>query len=108
MAHILTLTSTKRDEPPARVEFHLLNAGEFFAGFGGSRHGLVVRKTASLVTRWISPASMKDTEWNIGDPRPWKWLDELVNLHAYKMTAQQSCEPQTVDLDSITNSNEGT
>lgn len=102
MAHILTFTSpppTAPDDPPARVEVHVLNAGEFFEGFGGSRHGLVVRETASLITRWISPFDFKDTEWDIHDPRPWKWFDELVNLHRYKMTATQPCEPQSVDDD---------
>lgn len=102
MAHILTFTaptSLDPDLPPARCEVHLLNVGECFERFGGSSASLVVRKTASLITRWVSPFDWKDTEWDIHDPRPWKWFDELVNLHGYKMTATQPCEPQSVDDD---------
>ena len=96
MAHILTLTSpppTSPGDSPTRLEVHILNAGEFFPGFGGSSHGLIARKTASLITRQVSVMT-SDTEWNVHDRQAWKWIANLVNIHGYTIEAVQ---PQTID-----------
>jgi len=94
MAHILTLTSPPLPpHRPTRIEVHILNAGEFFAGFGGSSRGLVVRGTASLITREISVMT-SDTEWHVHDRKVWKWIADLVNTHGWTMEAMQ---PPTID-----------
>ena len=93
MAHILTLISPTGK---TRLEVSLLNPGECFPRFGGSSQGLVAHKTGSLITRWVDEASgYKDTEYDIHDPRPWKWVDELINWHGFKVNAAQSVEDQS-------------
>jgi hypothetical protein len=66
-------------------ELYLLNAGESFRGFGGSRSGLLVTKTASLIIRHRNKSGMQaDTEYDIADKAVWTtvagWFnsDEIV------------------------------
>lgn len=93
MAHILTLTSP---DGKSRLELSLINPGECFQGFGGSSQGLVAHLTGSLITRWVSADSgFNDTEYHIHDPRPWKWVDELINWHGFKVQAAQHAEDQS-------------
>jgi hypothetical protein len=61
-----------------RTEVYLLNPGECFPRFGGSRHGLIVRKTASLIIRSNSGYDMKDTEYDLADPGAWNHLRKLL------------------------------
>ena len=108
MAHIFTLTSpppTSPDDSPTRIEVHILNAGEFFPGFGGSSRGLVARGTASLVTRSVSVMT-SDTEWHVHDRKAWKWIADLVSIHGYTMKADllnihghtiKAVQPPTID-----------
>lgn len=57
-----------QDKPgTTRVELYLLNPGDHFPEFGGSRHSLVVKKTASLVVRERSPWSTRDTEYDTAE-----------------------------------------
>jgi hypothetical protein len=75
---VLTITLPGQVE----TEIHLLNPGENFPGFGGSRHGLTVRKTASLITRTrhTGPDGFTDDiELDIHEPGVWKWLARLIN-----------------------------
>lgn len=61
------------------VEVHLLNPGAFFPGFGGSRHGLVVGKTASLVLRQQGRAGIThDDERDITDPAFWRMIAAML------------------------------
>lgn len=63
------------------VEVYLLNPGDYFEGFGGSRHGLVVRKTASLIIRTKHQAwGFRDVEYNVNDKEAWKAVAEGINL----------------------------
>lgn len=64
----------------AHVEVYILNPGDYFEGFGGSRHGLVVRKTASLIIRtkhqdW----GFRDVEYNVNDKEAWKAIAKGIN-----------------------------
>lgn len=61
------------------VEIHMLNPGQLFDKFGGSRSGLVVGKTASLITRRISAMGIVDRELDIYDADIWEWLARLIN-----------------------------
>jgi hypothetical protein len=74
MTHVLTLKTGK-----TTVEVHLLNPGEVFPNFGGSRHGLLVRKTASMVVRTRSPFDCRDVEYDIHDHGVWTWIADIVN-----------------------------
>lgn len=71
-------------------EIHMLNVGDVFEGFGGSRHPLEAgrdfhtgtkhrKPTASLVVRRISPMITEDKEHDINDPAVWKWIARLIN-----------------------------
>jgi hypothetical protein len=80
MTHIYTLDSATNSG--SRLEIHLLNPGETFQRFGGSSHGLTVRgRKASTVTRWVDGGSgyTRDIEWNLSEPRVWKWVADLIS-----------------------------
>ena len=72
---------TREGRKLATYEFRILIVGERFPGFGGSRHDLLVRKTASLVVRHYDHTSgtLKDTEYNIGNAGIWKWFADVAN-----------------------------
>lgn len=61
------------------VAVSMLNPGEFFPDFGGSRSGLVVGKTASLITSRRSPMGTVDRELDIHDPEFWAVIAKLIN-----------------------------
>lgn len=82
---VLTITSTETQKVVAEV--YLLNPGEFFEGFGGSRHPLPIRKTASLITRSIQGGCISDTEYDITSGTPWAWIARLINDKTLKITA---------------------
>lgn len=63
-----------------RVQVYILNPGDYFEAFGGSRHGLSVTKTASLIIRVTSPWGMRDVEYNVNDKEAWKAVAEGMNL----------------------------
>lgn len=63
----------------ALVEVFLLNPGEQFPLFGGSRHGLTVSKTASLITRSYAGGMQTDTEYDVTDPKVWTWIARMIN-----------------------------
>lgn len=60
------------------TEIHMLNPREVFEGFGGSRHGLVVKKTASLITR-VREGMLIDTERDITDRHVWEFIAKCIN-----------------------------
>lgn len=62
----------------ADIDVFILNPGDSFQGFGGSSAGLVVRKTASLITRKRGPHGWSDTEYAINDKSAWGWLLYLI------------------------------
>lgn len=63
------------------IEVYILNPGDWFEGFGGSRHGLVVQVTASLIIRTKHEAwGFKDVEYNVNDKQAWKSIAEGINL----------------------------
>jgi len=73
-----------------RHEIHLLNIGDRFEGFGGSRHPLIAghnfatgeklkRPTASLVIRRHSAMGQEDKEMDIDDPVFWAWMARMLN-----------------------------
>ena len=59
----------------------MINAGGHMPGFGGSRTGLTVGKTASLVVRNknTGSATVSDTEYDIHDPNVWAAVARWVN-----------------------------
>jgi hypothetical protein len=46
------------------IRVYLLNPGEVFQGFGGSRHGLQVNKTASLIVSEVDH-ERRDVEYDL-------------------------------------------
>ena len=67
-------------------EIHMLNVGELFEGFGGSKRGLVVgenqppkKRTASLIVRRNSVMGTEDKEMDIHDPTFWAWMARMLN-----------------------------
>jgi hypothetical protein len=73
MAKVLTIKASE-----CEIEIHMLNPGQSFEGFGGSRHALVPKKTASIVTR-TRQHGVSDREMDIYDPNFWKWIGRLIN-----------------------------
>jgi hypothetical protein len=71
-------------------EVHMLNPKEHFPGFGGSRHPLVVGKTASMVVRSVSNVSgvLIDTEYDIHDASIWTWIANLINQNDEVVSAE--------------------
>ena len=56
----------------SRRQVYLLNAGDFFEGFGGSSNGLLVHKTASLVVRETRLTGRSDIEHSINNKAAWQ------------------------------------
>lgn len=61
-----------------RYEIHVLNSGDVFENFGGSKHGLVAQKTASLVVR-SRGVDLRDVEYDIYDAGVWAWIGRLID-----------------------------
>lgn len=57
-----------------RVRVYLLNVGDVFHGFGGSRHGLVVRKKASLIVRELDHG-LRDHEYDLNSENAWSAIE---------------------------------
>lgn len=74
---VLTLKSSETGKTVCEV--YMLNPGQHFPGFGGSRHGLTVQKTASLIVRNTQGGCITDVEHDITDGTVWAWLARLIN-----------------------------
>lgn len=57
-----------------RYQVYLLPAGGFFEGFGGSRSGLLVGKTPSMIVRETGGIGQRDTEYNLAAKGVWQFL----------------------------------
>jgi len=57
-----------------RYQVYLLPAGAMFEGFGGSRSGLLVGRTPSLVVRTHEPHGVRDTEYDLAAKGIWQFL----------------------------------
>lgn len=64
---------------PETMTIHMLNPGQHFPNFGGSRSGLVVGKTASMITQHRTPNALHDVEHDIHDPAIWKFIADCIN-----------------------------
>lgn len=84
----MKVLTIRRDES-ATIEIHLLNAGEKFANFDGTKHTLTAGRdfvtgrknrpqTASLVLRQHGRAGFYDREMSIIDPSFWEWMAKLI------------------------------
>jgi hypothetical protein len=71
-------------------EIFMLNIGDVFEGFGGSKHPLTVgrefvtgyrekKPTATMIVRERGPMGLKDTTYDIHDLRIWRWIAALIN-----------------------------
>jgi len=88
MTKVLTLTFA--EGATEEVEIHVLNVGEVFPNFGGSRHPLVAgsdfasgrkdkKPTASIVVRTHGGAmGISDKEYGIDSPEFWAWMGRLI------------------------------
>lgn len=54
-----------------KIRVYLLNPGEWFQGFGGSRHAKPVTKTASLIIRYNDNTGLRDHEYDLADKDAW-------------------------------------
>ena len=58
-----------------RYQVYLLPARAFFEGFGGSRSGLLVGDTPSMVVRTYEPhGTRRDVEYNLAAKGVWQFL----------------------------------
>lgn len=69
------------------TEVYLLNPGESFEGFGGSRHALPIKKTASLIIRSMHGGCINDNEHDITNGGSWAWIARLINDKTLGITA---------------------
>lgn len=86
------LIATFRGEQE-RAEIYILNPGDCFQGFGGSRQGLVVRKTASLIVRLAGPWGWRDTEYNVNDKRQW---ETIFRNYAARFDVETGTGPEAI------------
>ena len=85
--------SSGRVAEKTRVEFHLLQPKDYFEGFGGSRHALRVEKTASIISRFYSPAAgVSDREVCAKDVGTWDWIRRLMANPNFVQTLEPSLE----------------
>lgn len=64
-----------------KYEIHILQPGEVFPRFGGSRHGLLVKKTPSLIVRETATHGLKDTEYDVNNEGIWRWIGKLMDVN---------------------------
>lgn len=83
---VLTIVSVETGRVVS--EIYALNPGQTFPNFGGSRHGLTVRKTASLIVRNTQAGCITDTEYNVDDGHVWAWLARLITDKSIQVTAK--------------------
>jgi hypothetical protein len=73
------------DAPDYRLRAYLLQPGERFPGFGGSRTGLLVRATTSLITREEGLVMGRlDIEHDASDPKVWARIRRTIRTHGLK------------------------
>jgi len=92
MTHCITYINL---DEKTKVEVHMLNVGQGMTPFGGSSSGLLVRKTASLVTRRKDSWGTKDVEWDIHDPSVWNWIADLTTKHGFTAVPAVKVEEDT-------------
>lgn len=73
---IMTPVITVKHEDGGTTEVFVLNPGEIFVEFGGSRHNLRVNKTASIILRRQGPWGLTDTEYDVYNAGVWEWINE--------------------------------
>src|SRR5579863_1624326 len=87
-----------------RIEIYALDPGEVFQHFGGSRHGLVVRKTSSLITRTVQHGC-SDVERSVGSNDFWRWMARLTrrkdivieNITTPRADAEEPADPEDTE-----------
>lgn len=84
---------TNSTDGKMHTEVYLLNPGDFFADFGGSRSGLVVRKTASLIVRQSGPMGTHDVEHDVNNQTVWNQIFRVANLAGYKKEGSDVMNP---------------
>ncbi len=55
-----------------RYRIYVLQPGQYFEGFGGSRHALCVKKTPSLIVRETGHIGISDTEYGVDNLKVWR------------------------------------
>jgi hypothetical protein len=62
-----------------KVNLYMLNPGDHFANFGGSRTGYLCGKTATLIMQECSPMTTHDVACDIFEPSVWQWIAKHIN-----------------------------
>lgn len=69
-------------ESYTRVRVYLLNPGEHFERFGGSKRGYTDRKTATLIVSTLQCGSVRDVAYDLrgGTTHPdvWPWIRRMM------------------------------
>lgn len=78
---------TIKKDGKAVSSVYILKPGAHFPGFGGSRHGLTVGKTPSLITRTRAGGGISDVEYDVHDPSVWAWIARLITDRTLEVTA---------------------
>lgn len=66
-----------------RVQVYILKPGDTFERFGGSRHGLTVSTTPSLIVSITSAGGKRDLEYNLHAVDIWR---SIMTAHANAKT----------------------
>lgn len=68
----------KEDGTNLRTRIYLLPPRASFPGFGGSRSGLLVGNTPSMVMRQTAAWGSRDVEYELADPAAWGYINWLA------------------------------
>lgn len=75
---VMTITAPTPDAGPRRREVFIVPPRKVFAGFGGSRAGLLVDSQPSLIIRDVDAGSQRDAEYNVHDQRAWNAIRMMI------------------------------
>ena len=85
MVPVMQIKSTETGQ--VITSFYILEPGDTFPRFGGSSRGLLVQKTASLITRTTQGGTISDHEYNLYDPTVWAWVARMITDKTLNITA---------------------
>jgi hypothetical protein len=71
---LMAILERTGDIAPYRMEIHVLKPGQIFEGFGGSRHGIMIRGSPSLILREHLQGQVLDYEFDVDDLSAWRHI----------------------------------
>lgn len=90
MSKVMTIRAGEKGDTV--IDIHVLNPGEFFKNFGGSRHSLEVKHTASIITSTKTPYDRRDVEYGLDSKEFWEWMTRIIHAKDHNITVAASTE----------------